>query len=1054
MKTKHLHYSLLIILYSFFLSNKGFSQIVISGYLANPAGSDSSFEYVQLVATEDIDFSVNPYTVVWCNDGTATNKGWIKGLSVTYGFNLSSGTVQKGESFYVGGAMEKINGSGSTDISNAKWIRTIYTGSQNGDGFGTKSSTGNLGNGGSADGIAVFSKAASNIDSATIPIDAVFFGDSVGTSKPATGGYTVANNDRYSTSQGTFGNGTNTYLFNKAVNQNEFIRLSGIYDQSTKTWTKARIASKLTLSTSSVLANIASEIILTPKVTIGSVSIPNANVVRGSYNKILYQLTLDVIDFPAILDSIKIHTFGNYKAADIKTNGYKIWYSSNSTFSTTDSIIATEDAAGPGNIWLRTNSFQIPTNSTAHFFITADIASLATLGDSLYIDSLKISDIYFASAIKSVIGTLPQGAILTIISSTAPIINVTNLNIFYDQVVNSTSKPQNYSISAGNLYPATGNIIITPPAGFEISFTKASGYTNSYLTLPYTAGTINPTEIYVVFKPQLIKTYIGNITHIGGNTTQNLPVTGYGMSSDTIPPKVDTAYAVDLYTVIVKFNEAVDTTAEHTENYVMMKDIASAVRDANLKVVTLTLITGLVKGVPESMSVEAISDTSSNHNVMIPQVFDLFIPKELVINEILANSTTNDDFIEIYNPNNTNAISLKGWHLTNDSSNLQKWAFPDTNIKAGSYLVIWDNQHPANPGLHCSFTLSNTGGKIVLRTNTNTTNAFAKFPATKNDTSWGRFPNTTGSYTFTKPSPGAPNVLYPKVIPTYTIAQIRLNDAFGNPDSVDVHCKLIGIVYGVNFSTYGYSFTIIDNSGGINLYKSTTNITPAYKVKEGDKIKVTGTILPTYYGLTEMGIDTIIKLDSNQTLKSPLVVNVLDETTESNLIKIENLRLVDSNTWPKVAGTAVIVKACNALNDTIYIKIHNKCDLQGTQPPKKKFNIIGIGNQSDPVTPYLGNYQIWPRYKADLEIVNGIESIENPLGLQLYPNPNNGRFVIENPNKSRLTISVLNSVGQEISNCINSQSQISLNITDGAGFYFVKAVSSDGKISILKVVVK
>ena len=71
MKTKHLLFSLLLILASIFGANKGFSQVVISGYLANPAGVDTSFEYVQLIATKDIDFSVDPFTVAWCNNGTA-----------------------------------------------------------------------------------------------------------------------------------------------------------------------------------------------------------------------------------------------------------------------------------------------------------------------------------------------------------------------------------------------------------------------------------------------------------------------------------------------------------------------------------------------------------------------------------------------------------------------------------------------------------------------------------------------------------------------------------------------------------------------------------------------------------------------------------------------------------------------------------------------------------------------------------------------------------------------------------------------------------------------
>ena len=184
-------------------------------------------------------------------------------------------------------------------------------------------------------------------------------------------------------------------------------------------------------------------------------------------------------------------------------------------------------------------------------------------------------------------------------------------------------------------------------------------------------------------------------------------------------------------------------------------------------------------------------------------------------------------------------------------------------------------------------------------------------------------------------------------------------------------------------------------------------------------------------------------------------IKVMDETTESNLIRLENLKLVDTTSWPKkVTGSAVVVKALNLSNDTVEINIHNKCDLQGTNPPKGRFNINGLGNQYDNSSPYLGNYQLWPRYKADLEIITGIHSAANTLVLKLYPNPNTGLFMMDNPSNAKLNISIYNSLGQEISSCISSHSRITLNIINGKGLYFVKAVETNGQISILKVVVK
>ena len=53
--------------------------LLISKILANPNGTDSPFEYVELVATRTINFSATPYSVVFSNNGTANANGWVAG---------------------------------------------------------------------------------------------------------------------------------------------------------------------------------------------------------------------------------------------------------------------------------------------------------------------------------------------------------------------------------------------------------------------------------------------------------------------------------------------------------------------------------------------------------------------------------------------------------------------------------------------------------------------------------------------------------------------------------------------------------------------------------------------------------------------------------------------------------------------------------------------------------------------------------------------------------------------------------------------------------------
>jgi hypothetical protein len=47
-------------------STKG---LLISEFLANPSGSDSPFEYIELFATKSISFATTPYTIIICNNG-------------------------------------------------------------------------------------------------------------------------------------------------------------------------------------------------------------------------------------------------------------------------------------------------------------------------------------------------------------------------------------------------------------------------------------------------------------------------------------------------------------------------------------------------------------------------------------------------------------------------------------------------------------------------------------------------------------------------------------------------------------------------------------------------------------------------------------------------------------------------------------------------------------------------------------------------------------------------------------------------------------------------
>ena len=210
------------------------AELIISEFLSNPSGSDSPREYVELVATQNIDFAATPYAVVFANNGSSTSDGWMEGGRRTYAFNINSGTVNRGDVVYVGGSLA------APIVGGGMILRTLDTGVVGGDSFGGASSGGVLGNGGSsADAIAVFDVGADFITSAMAPVDAIFFGDSIGSAfLSAAEGYMLPTNDHYAGGRLL----SDSFLFADGGSGDVGI-LEGTFDISNDSWITGRTLS-------------------------------------------------------------------------------------------------------------------------------------------------------------------------------------------------------------------------------------------------------------------------------------------------------------------------------------------------------------------------------------------------------------------------------------------------------------------------------------------------------------------------------------------------------------------------------------------------------------------------------------------------------------------------------------------------------------------------------------------------------------------------------------------------------------------------------------------
>lgn len=259
--------------------NMGFSSqdLLITGLQTDPKGGDGGYEYVQLLATTDINFATTPYSILFSsNPGTAISAtpldaGWATGGQRTIKWNINAGSVQKGKFFYFGfqGAtnVPKINGSASNSFPAGTFFyqkNYATSGTNLGDGglvrasaFGTSGPWANSGN---TSGVALFK--GTTVTEATTPEDVLFIATGGGAgiyddTKSPILGYRICNNDWYSMyslniDQTTYKPVIVPYLhYRSAVNMTSmayptptdigyYSMMGGVYNVSLGRWTTAR----------------------------------------------------------------------------------------------------------------------------------------------------------------------------------------------------------------------------------------------------------------------------------------------------------------------------------------------------------------------------------------------------------------------------------------------------------------------------------------------------------------------------------------------------------------------------------------------------------------------------------------------------------------------------------------------------------------------------------------------------------------------------------------------------------------------------------------------
>lgn len=170
----------------------------------------------------------------------------------------------------------------------------------------------------------------------------------------------------------------------------------------------------------------------------------------------------------------------------------------------------------------------------------------------------------------------------------------------------------------------------------------------------------------------------------------------FGNNPDAEGPKLLKADALNDSTLLLTFNEVIDSISAATANYNINYGINIGSKIIDKKSVTLSLLNKLQIQILYTITVSGLTDCIGN-SIGVNNKVDFALPEQakaldLVVNEVLFNPRTGgSDFVEIYN-NSTKNISLQNWQLANYDnqviSNNKSISTIPFLLKPGEYIVL------------------------------------------------------------------------------------------------------------------------------------------------------------------------------------------------------------------------------------------------------------------------------------------------------------------------------------------------------------------------------
>ncbi|MBN9292619.1 MAG: lamin tail domain-containing protein [Flavobacteriia bacterium] len=168
-------------------------------------------------------------------------------------------------------------------------------------------------------------------------------------------------------------------------------------------------------------------------------------------------------------------------------------------------------------------------------------------------------------------------------------------------------------------------------------------------------------------------------------------------SPDIAAPQIDTIIVVDLNTLSVKVNEIIpgSTISQIVVNTTPSMNITGITQNpADRSLLTISLSTPITANVIYIVELQQLEDCAGNSGSssksFIHMVSDIPVPGDIIINEVMADSTPTAglpeyDFVEIYNRSNK-YFNIQGWKIGDNAGygtiSSSVWLFP------GEYKII------------------------------------------------------------------------------------------------------------------------------------------------------------------------------------------------------------------------------------------------------------------------------------------------------------------------------------------------------------------------------